>query len=50
MENLVQFDQFNELLEQGRTQDFLPGGKRAEGPYIFKHEASFILPYMFKVK
>ena len=29
---------------------FCQGGKRAEGPYIFKYEATFILPYIFKVK
>ena len=29
---------------------FCQGGKRAEGPYIFKYEAIFILPYIFKVK
>ena len=26
------------------------GSRRAEGPYIFKYEATFILPYIFKVK
>ena len=31
-------------------QDFCQGGKRAEGPYIFKYEATFILPYIFKVQ
>ena len=42
----------SKYLEQGRTQDFFArgGGKRAEGPYIFKYEATFILPYIFKVK
>ena len=29
---------------------FCQGGKRAEGPYIFKYEATFILPYIVKVK
>ena len=29
---------------------FCQGGKRAEGPYIFKYEATFILPYIFKVR
>ena len=29
---------------------FFQGGKQAEGPYIFKYEATFILPYIFKVK
>ena len=29
---------------------FCQRGKRAEGPYIFKYEATFILPYIFKVK
>ena len=39
----------SKYLEQGRTHDFFArGGKRAEGPYIFKYEATFILPYIFK--
>ena len=29
---------------------FCQGGKRAEGPYIVKYEATFILPYVFEVK
>ena len=33
MENLVQFDQYDELLEQGRTQDFFARG--ANEPLLY---------------
>ena len=32
------------------TGFFCQGGKRDEGPYIFKYEATFILPYIIYLK
>ena len=46
---MVVMDNLN-TLAGAYTGFFFQGGKRAEGPYIFKYEATFILPYIFKVK